>query len=425
MISYKVNTYLSYIVISIPILLITGPFLPDLALSLSGLIFFYFLLTNKKINTFNNLFSKLFLFFTLILIINSIYSGNEKSIISSLGYIRFLLFIFLVVYILKHQAIDLKLNLFYSMLFCTLFLLLEFFSQAIFGITLLGRPVNNPTRLVLSSFYHEEILSSYLVRFYPLLIGLYFICKKKLNLFFKLSFFLLSFSVIFVVIYNGERTSLGLLCLSLFLMIIFSKQKYITKIIIFASITILTITLLLNLPNFSIDRKLSGFQSIKNTIVNVKKNTEKSKIVIISDKYNSMYRTSYNIYKENKLFGVGIKNFRVVCGEEKYAFNKRSCSTHPHNLFLQIMAETGLVGIFYYFLIIFSIIFFFIKNLVNKKIDDDKKNYLTCLFITIFISVFPFFPSGNFFNNWLSIFIFFPVGFLLKEILTNDYNKIA
>ena len=111
MISYKVNTYLSYIVISIPILLITGPFLPDLALSLSGLIFFYFLLTNKKINTFNNLFSKLFLFFTLILIINSIYSGNEKSIISSLGYIRFLLFIFLVVYILKHQAIDLQIVL--------------------------------------------------------------------------------------------------------------------------------------------------------------------------------------------------------------------------------------------------------------------------------------------------------------------------
>ena len=38
----------------------------------------------------------------------------------------------------------------------------------------------------------------------------------------------------------------------------------------------------------------------------------------------------------------------------------------------------------------------------------------------ILISLWPFIPTGNFFNNWLCIIYFFPVGLYLSEVKNND-----
>ena len=37
------------------------------------------------------------------------------------------------------------------------------------------------------------------------------------------------------------------------------------------------------------------------------------------------------------------------------------------------------------------------------------------LSILIFINLFPFVPTGSFFNNWMSIMYFLPLGFFLKN----------
>ena len=50
----------------------------------------------------------------------------------------------------------------------------------------------------------------------------------------------------------------------------------------------------------------------------------------------------------------------------------------------------------------------------------NKKGYLNdfevCIFSAIIISLWPFSPTGSFFNNWMSIIYFFPVGILLWQI---------
>ena len=102
--------------------------------------------------------------------------------------------------------------------------------------------------------------------------------------------------------------------------------------------------------------------------------------LFFSEKYNSLYRTSYNIFKQNIIFGVGIKNFRVECSKEIYAHNKRSCSTHPHNVLFQIMAETGMVGILYYLLIISLVVYYFFKNFLIKKFQTIKRIILLVFF---------------------------------------------
>ena len=47
----------------------------------------------------------------------------------------------------------------------------------------------------------------------------------------------------------------------------------------------------------------------------------------------------------------------------------------------------------------------------GKKIDEKK----AIISILIFINLFPFSPSGSFFNNWLSIIYFLPLGFYINK----------
>jgi O-antigen ligase len=135
---------------------------------------------------------------------------------------------------------------------------------------------------------------------------------------------------------------------------------------------------------------------------------------IFTQRHHEHYIAAYNIFLDNKFFGIGIKNFKNVCGEKKYK-TEYSCSTHPHNFYLQFLSELGLFGFLF---IIFSL-FFLIYNLLKhlyfkyyKKIyyfDD----YQICLLAAVLITIWPFVPTGNFFNNWLNVIHYFPLGLIL------------
>ena len=94
---------------------------------------------------------------------------------------------------IQNSKKDIILIIFYTIFFTYIFLLFEFSSQIIFKKTLFGNDVFNYSRFIISSFYHEEIYSSYIVRTLPFFIGIFYLKKKKLNLFYKISFFAISF----------------------------------------------------------------------------------------------------------------------------------------------------------------------------------------------------------------------------------------
>lgn len=72
-----------------------------------------------------------------------------------------------------------------------------------------------------------------------------------------------------------------------------------------------------------------------------------------------LFTGAIDIFKKNILFGSGVKTFRIECiYTEQNAYtiklkeeipNISFCSTHPHNYYLQLLAETGLIGFFFYF----------------------------------------------------------------------------
>ena len=83
------DKFFSFLIITIPISLISGPFIPDLCVSLCAI---FLLFKNKNKKLFKNYFVFLFFFFYLIIIISSVINFDLSSLKSSLFYFRFGLF---------------------------------------------------------------------------------------------------------------------------------------------------------------------------------------------------------------------------------------------------------------------------------------------------------------------------------------------
>ena len=105
----------------------------------------------------------------------------------------------MIVFVLNYLNIDFRFKLFQILIVTYCYLFLEFFSQVFLEKTLIQDVVHNSTRLVLSSFHYEEVFSSYIVRIYPLFVGLYYIFKEK-N--FKIKNLVLSFKYFCILFCN-------------------------------------------------------------------------------------------------------------------------------------------------------------------------------------------------------------------------------
>ena len=155
------NIIPSFIIILMPALLISGPFLSDLGVSIVAVIF---LINSKKNNLkkyYDNYYFKFFFIFCVILILSSLFSKNIiLSLKNSLFYFRFGIFTLCFWYLLD-KNIQLIKYLFISILFCFSILLIDGYIQYIYGKNLFGYELYNKYRV--SSFFGSElILGSYL-----------------------------------------------------------------------------------------------------------------------------------------------------------------------------------------------------------------------------------------------------------------------
>ena len=166
------NSIPSWIIIFMPALLISGPFLSDLGLSLVAILFIVNSIKNKLIKYYDNYYFKFFLIFCLILVISSLLSNNTIiSLKNSLFYFRFGIFSLCFWYLLERNKFLLK-YLFISTLLCFSSLIIDGYFQYFFGKNLFGYTLYNNYRV--SSFFGSElILGRYLARFFPILFHLF------------------------------------------------------------------------------------------------------------------------------------------------------------------------------------------------------------------------------------------------------------
>jgi O-antigen ligase len=309
-------------------------------------------------------------------------------------------------------------NNFFFLSLCISFfvLVVDGFFQYFNDYNLLGHVVEGWNRTRLSSLFGKElILGSYLSRLLPIFVALLLINQINYKFY---NFYWLIFCLVSILIYlSGERASFFFLLLNLCILLILVKFK--KKFLIFSFIFII-----ISIFSYSNDKLF--YRMSKSVLINdLKVITEDNKInlknsepiIFFSEGHDTLIRTAYNMFKDKPLFGIGPNMFRKKCSDDNYAYNKSKhfCDTHPHNFYIQILAETGIFG--------FAILVLFFLNICReilirfRNLYFEKKNindYETSILISLFIASFPFTTNGNFFNSWLVTIYSICIGFYIQ-----------
>ena len=397
----------SYLIILLPVFLITGPFLSDLAVSIVALIFIANSIQNNLSKYYENFFVKFFFVFWIILLVSSLLSNNILiSLKTSFFYFRFGLFSLCFWYLLERNKLLLR-YLFISIVICFVSLIFDGYYQFIFGKNIFGIEMYRENRV--SSFFGSElILGSYLSRLFPILFGLFVYLDQKKN---KKFLFLITLVFIFtegLIFISGERLALFFMNLSAIYIILMIDNYKIYRLWTYVVSIILIIFLFTFYP--------SSKQRIIDQTINDIKKKETNEVYIFSKPHHDMYTAAYRMFLDNKLSGVGPRQFRNEC--INYPVSEYSCETHPHNTYLELLSEAGIFA----FLIVASIFlylsFISLKHFIYKFIKKKKgqlNDLQICLFSAVLISLWPLSPSGSFFNNWMSIVYFIPAGIILWQ----------
>ena len=234
---------------------------------------------------------------------------------------------------------------------------------------------------IVSFFKDEPIVGGYLFGFYLMLAG--FLLNEFRNK--KLLFvFALMILVLFTIILTGERSNSIRAFFGFGLIILFmSNFNLKLKIISLSSVVILIMLLIPNIKYLEI----RFINNVKDVFSNY-------------SVYFDIYKSASQVFENNKIFGVGNKNYRVeTCNTKRTNEDNTElyhCQTHPHQFYLELISEHGIVGSFLILFILFKLIF-------SKIIETFKKdNYLRLGSLIYMLLMFiPLLPTGAFFGDFL------------------------
>lgn len=391
---------------------------PIIMMMVSGYITFYvsiltilsitFLIKNKFkiILSFSDYIILIFFLFSFIVTLLNYKNNDYIIIIKSFFDLRFALLYLIIRNIIYYKIVEFE-KITLATLFAVIFLCFDIFIQNIYGKDIFGyEPFGERYNGI---FEDEAIAGSYIQKFS--LISLSFFFLRDWNKQNKIIFFLTSVIFSFAILLTLDRMPFIIYLASLFFLIILAKNYRFIFIL-----NILTIIILFffvvntnDLIKKRYERLSSEFQFIK--LLTIKNSIEKNytpaisnEIPIISNEiktnlfgYSKLYIGAYNVIINNNFLGSGVKSFEKSC-LKIYENNKSiGCSTHPHNLYLEIIINVGFLGFLFFSIFIFNIIYKISKQF---KVCETQNKIIIIIFLSIIIcEVFPLRSYGSIFQT--------------------------
>ncbi len=369
-----------------------------------------------------SLFFLLVLFSTSLNFIESLYFGESDKfdlsrLIKSILFLRFFIILLLVFLLSKFEIINYKL-FFTSAAILPVLISIDVIFQYIFGFNVIG------IKSLLhhnSSFFGDELIAGGYIQnfsFFSILFLTHLI-KKNENIF-KIFLTTLTICTLAIgIMLSGNRMPFFLFLFGLFLLFLLHKDSRKTVLISY-----LIIFIIFELIKYSDRNMFNAYNSffsnmqtsvvslsvkVKNDLLSNTQGKEKSEKeekwkedlneVPETNPYKKMAVTAIETWKPNKIFGNGIKSFRVKCQKVIIEQKRGLCSTHPHNYYLEILVDLGIAGILLVILLAVTFIIFLAKKYKNLSKNNLQNLFLLAAIISLFLEVFPFKSSGSIFTT--------------------------
>lgn len=399
----KLFNTLFFSITFLPISLLLGSAAINITVVLIDVLFLYIYFKKKEFNLKNKLSFYILLIFWFSLLINLIYSLDfENSFSRVIGFVRFAILAFAIQYLIENISKSKKANFF--LIWAIIFFIVSFdlLIEFVLGFNLIGNISPMPGRL--SGFLGDELKIGHYYYAFNLLaassIYYYFKKNKLLYLFLFLSLF-----VSFVI---GERANfIKLFIMIIFFIFLFEKKNYLLKSLL-VFFTILFFSIFINYNNTYKERFWTMFGNELFNGQNILK-------TINNSPYGGHWNAAWEIFIDNKVFGVGIKNFRKVSGEQKYynqniLFSEIRQTTHPHQLHLEFLSETGIFGFIFFLAMIITSMIVGIKNfMVSNSL------YILSSVLFLITSTFLILPAGSFFTTYSACIFWINYGILMAK----------
>ncbi len=341
------------------------------------------------------------LLFSLFMLFGGVFSVTpSKSIMSSCVFICFISFYFIIVNLVRTTELSYKLlscSLF-SCTICSLYGIYQnFFSAPDTTWTDEDMFSEIETRVV-STFENPNVFGEYLIMLIPVALALLITSKRLFN---KASYFACFGVSLLALVYTWSRGAwLGCIASMIIFMVIISKRA-----ISFYLLGIFALPVAIPmLPNSILDR----FSSIGNMT-----DSSTSYRVFI-------WEASVKMIKDFLFTGIGIGTSAFQTVYSEYALAGIETAPHSHNLYLQVLVETGIFGFLTFVsvvLLFLTKVFSFLKknNSLNKKIIIGS---LTCGIIAFLVQGFTDYVWYNY-----RVFGMFWIIVAMCVALVNSYSN--
>ena len=357
---------------------------------------------SQKINYLkNDIFLKLLIAYLIFSFVVLIFSTDwVNSFSRTIGFIRFICLAYGLAYFLSYKEFKYLKFITMGWLLFFLFISLDLIFEFFVGFNFIGISNQFPGRL--SSFLGDELkIGNYYL-------GFALLASTTIYYFFDKKFFILSIIIFLIIsLMIGERANFLKLFFATLFFIFFSTiiSKKIKSIII--SLLVIMPLLLINLNE---NIKIRFNNQFINAI------TDKGlKNFYYNSQYGAHFSTGIKIILNYPLTGIGFKNFHTECEKKEYEDKKfllsdsdLRCSTHPHQLHLDIASSVGIIG---YLILISSIIYLIFSNfkLYFRTSNLFTLSSLSFIIFTLFLPL----PSGSFFTSYGATIFWFNIGLVL------------
>ena len=232
------------------------------------------------------------------------------------------------------------------------------------------------------SFGHRNLYSQFLLLCMPFIMMGITMFKNRLRLFFIILLFLVVLLIIVLLTKSVWISFAGAfvqtVILSLFLIRDKKIKKYIIPVSAFFVAIIISTIILIRLTSVETFTKQTDF------IGNYKHGSSLERI--------NLWKKSLQIYKESPVFGIGQASWKIHI--PKYGTKEMHSSEgnihfqRPHNDFLWILTENGIITLILYLIIIIAFYYYTISNFFRVKSFKDKTLSIVLLFgLTSFLLI--------------------------------------
>ncbi len=365
-----------------PMIFMSGRFLSDLWLTTIVITFISYSIITKNIFWTSFTWMKSLFILVFLFLISSCFSQDAYFCLSeTLAWLRFPLFLLAIQVFFKDKKEYCELILL-SITFSLIVMLIIGYTEAIFfNKDRLMWPFSNkiPGSYVAKALLPATILFSTVL------------FSKKLSI--RITSLLILFFTAYYVFLTAERMSFIILITSMMIVFYFSSSKTMKIISPLSIIIILGLIILLlgQSENEIVQGKISRYTSGLFLNLTDVKNSD----------YWAVWFSGINIFFQNPLTGIGPAYMAEICDSVKNVINQNiSCQNHPHNYYIQMLAETGFVGPFALLYFAYSISkFCYVRSL-------SQVSYFWVIPVIFF---FPIAQNGDFFAQTGNIFTWFPL----------------